>query len=157
MYKYTLCFIKRGNNILMLNRYFKPIMGRWNGIGGKLEVGETPEQCVLRETFEETGISLGHTKFVGTVTWITDKGSSGMYVFISEVATDFHYVTPITVEEGILDWKELEWVLSPDNLGIANNIQEFLPSMLSGELLDHKYTFNDKEEILEYSKRPITI
>ncbi|WP_433596302.1 NUDIX domain-containing protein [Lysinibacillus xylanilyticus] len=58
MYKYTVCFVKNENNILMLNREKSPIMGVWNGVGGKIEKGETPDEGALREVFEETGIRV---------------------------------------------------------------------------------------------------
>ncbi|GGD61798.1 NUDIX hydrolase [Paenibacillus nasutitermitis] len=157
MYKYTLCFIRKGNQILMLNRFFSPIMGKWNGIGGKLEEDETPYQCVIRETFEETGINIQNPELVGKVTWITEKGTSGMYVFIASVPTTLDFLTPTSVTEGILDWKEAGWILDVNNKGIANNIQEFLPIMLNGERFDHRYTFNVNEQIIDYSLLPLSV
>ncbi|WP_317951282.1 NUDIX domain-containing protein, partial [Rossellomorea marisflavi] len=49
MYKYTLCFIQRNDEILMLNRDKPPVLGLWNGVGGKVADGETPTACILRE------------------------------------------------------------------------------------------------------------
>lgn len=54
MLKYTICFIKRADNILLLNREKPGWMGSWNGVGGKIETGETPIECILREIYEET-------------------------------------------------------------------------------------------------------
>ena len=48
--RYTLIFLMRGGDILMLQRRKPPNQGLWNGIGGRIEEGETPEQCALRET-----------------------------------------------------------------------------------------------------------
>lgn len=58
MFKYTVCFVKKNNELLMLNREKEkaPIMGVWNGVGGKIEKGETPDMGAQREVFEETGI-----------------------------------------------------------------------------------------------------
>ena len=53
MYKYTLCFIKNKNQLLMINRNKSPWMGCWNGLGGKIEDGEKPDQCIKREIMEE--------------------------------------------------------------------------------------------------------
>ncbi len=157
MYKYTLCFIRKGNQILMLNRFFSPIMGKWNGIGGKFEEDETPYQCVIRETFEETGINIQNPELIGKVTWITEKGTTGMYVFVASVPSTLDFPTPISVTEGILDWKEVDWILDVNNKGIANNIQEFLPIMLNGERFDHRYTFNVNEQIIDYSLLPLSV
>lgn len=45
MYKYTLCFIKKGCQLLMLNRDSAPTKGLWNGVGGKIEANESPTEC----------------------------------------------------------------------------------------------------------------
>ena len=50
--KYTLCFIRRGDEILMLNREKPSWMGMWNGVGGRMEANETPKECILREVWE---------------------------------------------------------------------------------------------------------
>ncbi len=52
MYTYTICFLKHANEYLLLNRRKPPLMGRWNGVGGKLAPNESPLDCVLREVFE---------------------------------------------------------------------------------------------------------
>ena len=65
MYKYTICFIRKGNKILLLNRNKKPNMGMWNGVGGKIEDNETPYEGIIRETLEETGIDLPSVTYKG--------------------------------------------------------------------------------------------
>ena len=157
MYKYTLCFIRKGNQILMLNRLYPPNMGKWNGIGGNIRHDETPHQGAVREIFEETGIQVERAELAGTVTWITDKETSGMYVFIASVSSSFHYPTPVKAEEGILDWKDIEWILHPNNQGMASHIQQILPGMLSGERYEHRYSFSANGEIVDYRKMPITV
>ncbi|WP_339229006.1 8-oxo-dGTP diphosphatase [Oceanobacillus sp. FSL K6-2867] len=121
MFKYTICFIRRGDELLMLNREKSIWMGRWNGVGGKVESGETPTECILREVKEETGISLPFVHYKGTVTW-GDKSqySGGMYAYVAELPSDYTFQTPVKTEEGILDWKKVDWVLHPENSGIAN-------------------------------------
>ncbi len=58
MYKHTLCSIKRNEEILMLNREYAPVKGLWNGVGGKIEKGETPLENAIREIKEETNIKV---------------------------------------------------------------------------------------------------
>lgn len=135
MLKYTLCFIKYGNKILLLNREKPGWMGSWNGVGGRIEPNETPFECVVREVREETGIQLNEVDYTGIVTWQEDGNAGGMYVFIAEVNDGYLFDSPIKTDEGILDWKELDWVLSPKNTGIVSNIQRFLPRMLNAEEL----------------------
>ncbi|MGN7358476.1 NUDIX hydrolase [Paenibacillus sp. SAF-054] len=142
MYKYTLCFIKRGNKLLMLNRDYAPAKGLWNGVGGKLEGNETPLECVLRESFEETGIILKEAEYRGVVSWDIDNTySGGMYAFFAEISNDYEYTTPKRVDEGILDWKDIEWILSEGNFGVGEMIPRFLPVMLRNpECYEHKCT-----------------
>ena len=70
----TLCYIRRGNDYLMLHRIKKENdanKDKWIGIGGRIEDGESPEQCILREAKEETGIALDPAcgRIVATEQW----------------------------------------------------------------------------------------
>lgn len=72
MIESTLCYITRGNEILMLHRTKKKNdvnEGKWIGIGGKFEPGETPLACVVREVKEETGLDLIDPDYRGIVTF----------------------------------------------------------------------------------------
>jgi 8-oxo-dGTP diphosphatase len=145
MYKYTVCFIRRGSEILLLNRVKAPTMGLWNGVGGKLEPNETPEESVQREIYEETGLDLENVEAKGVVTWLIDnERTGGMYTFTSEVPDDFEYITPRKVDEGILDWKELSWILDKENFGTAQHVPYFLPKILNETACyNHQCTFID--------------
>ncbi len=57
----TICYIDNGKELLMLHRNKKPNdvhAGKWIGVGGKIERGETPQECAAREILEETGLKL---------------------------------------------------------------------------------------------------
>ncbi|MCT6809298.1 MAG: NUDIX domain-containing protein, partial [Staphylococcus epidermidis] len=69
MLNYTICFIKKDKEILLLNRNKKPNMGMWNGVGGKIEGSESHLESIIRETYEETGIILNNPLYVGNVVW----------------------------------------------------------------------------------------
>lgn len=144
MLKYTIGFIRRGDEILLLNREKSTWMGSWNGVGGKLEKGESPRQCILREVLEETGIVLEEIEFKGLVTWEGDKSyHGGMYAFIGEVPESYEYTTPIKTDEGILDWKKIDWIFHPDNTGVAN-LQYFLQELLRDkEVYEHHFVYRN--------------
>jgi len=157
MYNYTLCLIRQNHRLLMLNRDFAPTKGLWNGVGGKREDNETPLECALREAFEETGIELKDAIYKGIVTWEVDGTfSGGMYVFLSELPQDYVYVTPRKINEGILDWKSIDWILSDDNFGVGEMIPRFLPKVLnSNECYEHKCTISNKK-ITNYTLTPVS-
>jgi len=159
MLKYTICFIQCGDELLLLNRIKSPNMGLWNGIGGKLEPPETPQQGIVREIEEETGIHIdpNFVQDAGIVRWISEHEQSGMYVFYCEVPTK-EVVTPKAVDEGILMWKSLSWVLHKDNAGVVDNIRHFLPSLLQKAFsMEHIFNYNAQDELVGYEARPLNV
>ena len=71
----TLCYLRRGGSYLMLHRIKKEHdlnRDKWIGIGGKFEDGESPEDCLLREVREETGLTLTSYRYRGLVTFVSD-------------------------------------------------------------------------------------
>ncbi|MCI5918182.1 MAG: 8-oxo-dGTP diphosphatase [Roseburia sp.] len=72
----TLCYIEQDGKFLMLHRNKEkedPNAGKWIGVGGHMEQGESPEECLLREVTEETGLHLTNYQFRGLVTFISDE------------------------------------------------------------------------------------
>ncbi|GIN72306.1 7,8-dihydro-8-oxoguanine triphosphatase [Bacillus sp. J14TS2] len=147
MLKYTLCFIRKRNSLLMLNRRKNPNMGLWNGVGGKIEENETPTEGILREAWEETGISLSKVIHAGNVTWESDKGNSGMYLFLADLPPNEEIQTPLSTDEGILEWKEIDWILHPNNRGVVDNIPIYLPKILDGQM-EREYRFIYKDGVM---------
>ena len=85
----TLCYITRGNDVLMLHRIKKENdlnKDKWIGIGGKFEGEESPDECLLREAFEETGLHLTSWRCRGVVTFLTTGPWEGefMYLFTAD-------------------------------------------------------------------------
>ncbi|MCH5280560.1 MAG: 8-oxo-dGTP diphosphatase [Lachnospiraceae bacterium] len=71
----TLCYIEKDDSYLMLHRISKKQdvnKGKWIGVGGHFETGESPEECLLREVKEETGLTLYSYRFRGIITFATD-------------------------------------------------------------------------------------
>ncbi|AIK39782.1 NUDIX domain protein [Bacillus pseudomycoides] len=81
----------------MLNKKYAPAKGLWNGVGGKIESGETPLESAICEIKEETDIDIkrNQIQFKGIITWEMDHTySGGMYAYVVDVPNDFYYETP---------------------------------------------------------------
>lgn len=84
MIQSTLCYILRGDNVLMLHRVKKKNdinKDKWIGIGGKFEPEESPDECLLREAAEETGLTLTQWKCRGILTFLNDC-CEGEYIYL---------------------------------------------------------------------------
>ncbi len=100
----TLCYMERGDQYLMLHRVKKKNdvnHDKWIGVGGKFEEGESPEECLLRECFEETGLTLTEWRYRGLVTFVSDQAPvEYMHLFTATAWTG----TPHPCDEGELAW-----------------------------------------------------
>ena len=101
----TLCHIERDGKLLMMHRVKKTAdenRDKWIGIGGKFLEGESPEDCLLREVLEETGLRLRSWRFRGIVTFVSDEwGTEYMHLFTSD---DFEGELRGDCDEGTLAW-----------------------------------------------------
>lgn len=126
----TLCYIKCNNRVLMLHRTKKkndPNEGKWIGIGGKLEENESPEECMLREVREETGIVPVSWNYRGIVTFVSDRWE-GEYMHLFTAFADSESV--IECSEGELKWIEENKILS---LNLWEGDRVFLDLISRGE------------------------
>jgi len=101
----TMCYVEKDNKYLMLHRTKKENdmhEGKWVGLGGKFEPHESPEECVVREVFEECGLRIQNPKLRGIITFPEDVGWEDWYVFLF-TATEFTGVLK-PCEEGELAW-----------------------------------------------------
>ena len=101
----TLCYVRQAGKTLMVHRNKKANdmhMGKWNGLGGKLEPGETPEECAIREIQEESGLLVENPVFKGLLTFPGFANEEDWYAFVF-VASQFTGDL-IDSPEGDLQW-----------------------------------------------------
>jgi 8-oxo-dGTP diphosphatase len=147
----TLCYVKQAGRTLMILRNKRPDdihAGKWNGLGGKFEAGESPEECVIREVREESGLLIRAPRLHGLLTFAGFKGDD-WYVFVF-TARDFSGEL-IDPREGSLAWIE-DRALPGLNLWPSDHI--FLPWLEQarffsarfhydgGTMLDHEVHFH---------------
>lgn len=108
----TLCYIEKDNKYLMLYRIKKkndPSHNKWIGVGGKCEANESPDECIIRETLEETGLMLRNPKLRAVATFISDEWESE-YMFIF-TASDFSDELISDCNEGELSWIDKDKIM----------------------------------------------
>ena len=100
----SLCYIEKDNQYLMLHRVKKvndENHDKWIGVGGKFEHGESPEDCMLREVWEETGYTLTSWKYRGIITFVLGEDT---VEYMSLFTADGFEGTAIDCNEGVLEW-----------------------------------------------------
>ena len=104
----TLCYIEKDGAYLMLHRTKKENdvnKGKWIGVGGKFEAGEAPEECLLREVMEETGLELTSYRYRGLLSFIyADKEPEYIFTYTADgFSGELH-----ECNEGELKWVKIE-------------------------------------------------
>ncbi len=123
----VLAYIKKDNSFLMLFRNKKKHdinKGKWVGIGGHIEEGETKEQALLREIKEETGLDVIHYEYRGELLFVNNDFEEVMYLYlVDEVSGEI-----ISCDEG-----ELAWIKEEDlmKLNMWEGDYKFLPLLLN--------------------------
>ena len=105
----TLCYIEQNGKYLLLHRIKKKndiSKDKWIGIGGKFLEQESPEDCIMREALEETGLTLVEPEYRGIVTFICDKMNETefMHLFVAKKWTG----EIKNCDEGVLEWVPME-------------------------------------------------
>lgn len=109
----TICYVDNGKEFLLLHRNKKPNdvhAGKWIGVGGKFEAGESPEECAKREILEETGLMATDLQLKGVITFPEFTPENDWYTYVFRV-TGFEGQVRSDCPEGDLDWVPYEEVL----------------------------------------------
>jgi 8-oxo-dGTP diphosphatase len=149
----TLCYIRRAGKTLMMHRVKKQNdvhHGKWNGLGGKLEPGETPEACARREIREESGLAVSTLALKGFLTFPEFSQGEDWYAFV--FSAECEDGTLIDSPEGDLEWIDDGRLLE---LELWEGDRIFLPWLerkgffsgkfvyKNGKLLEHSVVFYD--------------
>jgi 8-oxo-dGTP diphosphatase len=146
----TLCYItdRQKKLTLMLHRIKKENdmhQGKWNGLGGKFDSGESPEDCVIREIMEESGLKFISPRLCGFITFPLFDGKEDWFVFM--FTADNYEGEIINSNEG-----HLEWV--PNDLLFTLNLWEgdkiFIPWLYDNKFFSAKFVYENKK-LIDYS------
>ncbi|MFN2202649.1 MAG: NUDIX hydrolase [Caldilineaceae bacterium] len=139
----TLCYVRAGGKTLMIHRIKKRNdmhAGKWNGLGGKLEPGESPEECVRREVLEESGLSIVAPELRGVLTFPSFSNDEDWYAFV--YVADVFSGELIDSPEGILQWVDDLDLLDLD-LWAGDRI--FIPWLEQDGIFSAKFTYDEGE------------
>lgn len=141
----TACYLKKDNKVLMI-KFSK----KWGQVyappGGKFESGEAPLDCIIREFYEETGLTLINPRLQGISYW---KDSSEGIIFVY-VADDFKGDLKVVSEEGTLEWIKLEDL---SKIKQFDQNEKFTPYLFKDELFEGKFLLDDSCMVLKYEIR----
>ena len=130
MRKTSLCYIFKEDKVLLLYRNKKENdanEGKWIGVGGKTEEGETPEECMKREVFEETGLTVTDYRFCGIIRFVSEMwDDEEMHLFRAD---GFSGEINSSCDEGKLEWIETGKVF---DLPMWEGDKYFLKPLLEG-------------------------
>lgn len=125
----TLCYIEKDGKYLMLHRVKKNQdvnAGKWIGVGGHFERDESPDECLIREVREETGLKLTHYTFHGIITFVNSICETE---YMCLYTADGFTGELIDCNEGVLQWVEKSKVMS---LNLWEGDKVFLKRLLDG-------------------------
>jgi 8-oxo-dGTP diphosphatase len=139
----TLCYVmdKKNSKTLMIHRVKKENdyhEGKWNGLGGKFDAGESPEDCAIREVFEESGLKISNPRMHGFITFPNFDGMHDWYVFIF-TADDFDGEL-IDSKEGVLEWIPNDKLKS---LNLWDGDKIFLEWLFQDKFFSAKFIYED--------------
>lgn len=139
----TLCYVinNEKKQTLMLHRVKKENdmhEGKWNGLGGKLEKGETPEECVIREVKEESGLIIKSPRMHGFITFPLFDRTNDWYVFL--FTADNFSGKLIDSREGNLEWIPNKKVSS---LNLWEGDKIFLDWLYQGKFFSAKFVYKE--------------
>lgn len=139
----TLLFLLRDNDILLAMKKRGFGMGRWNGVGGKIEPGETIEQATARECREEIGVDPGDLEKVAHLTFVFSEGRADIlaHVYVTRSWTG----EPVETEEMAPQWFALADIPYKE---MWQDDEHWLPHVLNGKKLHASFMFDQGERML---------
>ncbi len=141
----TLCYLMDGKRTLMLHRIKKKNdfhEGKWNGLGGKFEAGETPEECAIREVKEESGLLMINPMLHGFITFPMFDGKKDWYVFL--FTSQKFKGELIDSNEGKLEWIPNEKLME---LNLWEGDKFFIPWLFQEKFFSAKFVYENGKYI----------
>ena len=134
----TVCHIFKGDELLLIKASRGISKGKWNGVGGKLEKEETPEEGAIREVYEETGLKVKNLFHHGTMSFYMNGGDE-LDIIVHVFSTSDFSGTPASTEEGELRWFNKSEI---PYSGMWDDDNYWIEPMLQGKRFNAQFHFD---------------
>jgi len=143
----TLCYIIKGRKLLMLKKTVGLFGGgKWNGLGGKIGVGESSEQACTREVYEESGLNVDKLKYHGLLKFWFGNASEPIIVYVFSTSA-FEGQLKEECREGFLRWIDLDEIPYCE---MWEDDRYWLPMLIEGKNFNGEFYFNQGTKLLNH-------
>lgn len=150
----TLLFLRNGDDILLAMKKRGFGAGKWNGVGGKLDPGETIEQAMIRECQEEIEVTPINYQAIAELDFIQDASSTPWHMYVYAFVCDKWEGNPNETEEMAPRWFSLDDVPYDD---MWDDDRYWLERALSGEKLIGKFNFDAEDKLVKHDIKSVTL
>lgn len=140
----TLLFLIKDDRILLALKKRGFGEGKWNGVGGKIEAGESVEEALVRECQEEVGVTPHTWKQVGELDFVQDASTDPWHMYVHVYISKGWEGEPAESEEMRPRWFPLDEIPYAD---MWDDDQYWLPKVLAGELVYGEFTFDENDRM----------
>lgn len=148
----TLLFLVKDGRILLAMKKRGFGAGKWNGVGGKIEAGETIEQALVRECQEEIGVTPRNWVQVAELDFVQDASSEPWHMYVHAFVTREWDGEPSESEEMRPEWYDVDEI--PYD-AMWDDDEYWLPRVLSGELIYGEFKFNENDKMTTHDVRAV--
>ena len=148
----TLLFLRKDDEILLAMKKRGFGMDRYNGVGGKIEPGETEEQAMIRECQEEIGVTPTHFWKIAEHDFVQKESGDHWRMIVHAYMSDAWDGTPVETEEMAPEWFRIADI-PYDNMWQDDTF--WLPQVLAGQKVVGKFTFDEQENVLTHDVKQV--
>lgn len=148
----TLLFLRKGDQILLAMKKRGFGAGKWNGVGGKIEAGETLHDALVRECQEEIGVTPIDWKQVAELDFVQDATTDPWHMYVHAYISENWEGDPVESEEMRPEWFTISDIPYKD---MWDDDEFWLPKVLAGELVYGEFTFDENDKMTSHDIRQV--